>query len=76
MWKGRRSNKTYFDGAMDWLRTVKAAIGEPDHSVFMSWVDPTFTFDKTIPINLPEDDPAIYSHTPLLNEGLAFLRNQ
>ena len=61
---------------MDWLATVKTAIGEPDHYVLMSWIDPTETFEKTIPINLPEDDPSIYSHTRLINEGLAFLRNQ
>lgn len=73
---GEYTDETYFDGVMDWLATVKTAIGEPDHSVFMSWIDPTFTFDKTIPINLPEDDPSIYSHTRLINEGLEFLRNQ
>jgi hypothetical protein len=27
-----------------------------------------------IPVNLPESDPNVYSHTRLINEGLALLR--
>ena len=43
--------------------------------LFQSWQgDPEDRENKRlhwVPINLPENDPAIYSHTRLLNEGLA-----
>lgn len=67
------NDQTYYDGTMDWVCVVKAMSMEPDHYIFQSWVKPFYTTGpgpKEIPINLPEDDPSIYSHTRLINEAL------
>ena len=66
------SDQDYYDSTMLWIQTVKSAIGMPQHSIFQSW---TTNGDGLldIPINLPENDPTIYSHTRLINEGLAAL---
>ena len=64
------SDGAYFDGAMDWIHTVNNIIGKPQQVVFNSWVGPRPNGVHEIPINLPENDPAIYSHTRLVIEGL------
>ena len=67
------SDSTYYDGTMDWVDFVQTADVTPDHSIFQSWVLPYYTTGtgpNEIPINLPEDDPAVYSHTRLINEAL------
>ena len=61
---------------MDWVNFVNNANIESDHSVFQSWVFPVYTTGfgpNEIPINLPEDDLSIYSHTRLINEALSIL---
>ena len=64
-----RSDFTYYDDALAWAGTVSSAIGRPDHLVFQSWaVAPDGSL--TVPINLPENDPAIFSHTRLILDGL------
>ncbi len=74
-WTAAGSDRAYFDSTMGWIRAVNAAIGKPQHVIFNSWqAAPDDRENKRIhdvPINLPENAPAIYSHTRLLNEGLA-----
>ncbi len=69
-------DQTYYNGTIDWVNTVEATGVEPDHVIFQSWVFPFYTTGsgpKEIPINLPEDDPSIYSHTRLINEALSII---
>ncbi|HSB89990.1 MAG TPA: hypothetical protein VLD63_08210, partial [Anaerolineales bacterium] len=71
-----RSDRVYFDSTMDWIRLVNEAIGRPQQVVFNSWLGPTTDGVSNrpgvheVPINLPENDPSIYSHTRLILEGL------
>ena len=62
----------YYNSTMQWVQTVRGAIGVPQHSIFQSWIlNGDGVLD--VPINLPENDPTIYSHTRLINDGLAVL---
>ena len=67
---GQYDNQTYYDGAIFWINQVKQAIGKPDNIVFQSWVSPHYSdtniLRQSFPINLPEKDTAIYSHTRLI----------
>lgn len=65
------SDRAYYDGTMEWTHTVNAAIGKPDHVIFQSWLGPDGEHPHEIPINLPEDDLSIYSHTRLTLDGMA-----
>ncbi len=70
------NDSTYYAGTMNWVNFVHDANLKPDHSIFQSWVFPYYTTGigpNEIPINLPEDDPAIYSHTRLINEAVSIL---
>ncbi|MCK5031797.1 MAG: PKD domain-containing protein, partial [Thermoplasmatales archaeon] len=72
------NDSTYYAGTMNWVNFVHDANLKLDHSIFQSWVSPYYTTGvgpKEIPVNLPEDDPTIYSHTRLINEALAILSN-
>jgi hypothetical protein len=63
------SDRAYYDDALAWAGTVASAIGRPDHLIFQSWaVAPDGSL--TVPINLPENDPATFSHTRLILDGL------
>jgi hypothetical protein len=65
------SDEGYFVDVMGWVETVRIAIGEPSHSIFQSWaVSPEGRLD--VPANLPSTSD--YSHTRLVDEGLAALR--
>jgi hypothetical protein len=67
------SDADYAADVLAWVETVRAAIGEPSHSVFQSWaVGPDGS--RSIPANLPEADPAHETHTRILNEGLTVLQ--
>lgn len=66
------SDQDYYNTTMLWVQTIKSAIGLPQHSIFQSWV-PNGDGLLDLPINLPENDPTIYSHTRLINDGLAAL---
>ncbi len=72
---GEYTDEVYYEGAIDWINDVKAAIGSPDHLVFESWASPQYSdtslYSIITPINLPENDSSIFSHTRLINEGLA-----
>ena len=64
----------YYERTMDWVTFVNDADLVYDHSIYQSWVFPVYTTGygpNEIPINLPEDDPEIYSHTRLINEALS-----
>ena len=69
-WTAAGSNRTYFDSTMDWIRTVNEAVGKPQHVIFQSWQGPAPSGAHEIPINLPQNDPSVYSHTRLIIEGL------
>jgi hypothetical protein len=73
-WTDAGSNRAYFESTLAWLRAVNAAIGRPPHVLFQSWQgDPADRAHQGlhwVPINLPENDPAVYSHTRLILEGL------
>jgi hypothetical protein len=70
-WRAAGSDKSYYDSTLAWVRTVKEAIGEPQQVIFQSWQGPAKDGINEVPVNLPEGDPAIYSHTRLLLDGLA-----
>jgi hypothetical protein len=69
-WRDAGSNQAYYESTTKWIRTVNDAIGKPQHVIFQSWQGPAVNGLHEVPINLPEDDPAVYSHTRLINEGL------
>ncbi len=71
------TNKAYYDSVIDIINRTKAAIGVPQHSVFMSWAgataDGSLGNAMLIPDNLPECDS--HTHTRLINDGLCSLYN-
>jgi PKD domain-containing protein len=72
------NDSTYYTGTMNWVNFVHDANLKPDHSIFQSWVFPYYTTGigpNEIPVNLPEDDPTVYSHTRLINEALGILES-
>lgn len=77
LWEpGTYDDQTYYDGTMEWIDFVNLAGVELDHIVIQSWVYPYYTTGtgpKEVPINLPEDNPSIHSHTRLINDALAVL---
>jgi hypothetical protein len=74
LWEpGTYTDQTYYDGTMAWVNTVAATNVNPDDIIIQSWVKPYYTTGagpKEVPVNLPEDDPSIYSHTRLVNDAL------
>jgi Big-like domain-containing protein len=64
------SDQDYYNRALQEVQTIKSSIGMPRHSIFQSWL-PDLQSVYDIPVNLPENDPTIYSHTRLINDGLA-----
>jgi len=65
------SDATYYSDAIQFTESVKSAIGKPKVSVFQSFDCATGTCNT--PINLPENDPNVFSHTRLVNDALAIL---
>jgi hypothetical protein len=87
IWSGHDpvdSDEVYYRDAMELARLVKSSVHLPIEIVFQSWVhrspigahcplnDPSLCGHKTVPLNLPEDDSLLYSHTRLVNDALAF----
>jgi hypothetical protein len=70
-WREAGSNRAYFDSTLQWIHTVKDAIGAPQQMIFQSWEGPAPSGAHEIPINLPQNDPQKYSHVRLINDGLA-----
>jgi hypothetical protein len=69
-WTKANTDKAYYDSTIAWIETIKDAIGKPAHLIFQSWHGPAPSGNREVPINLPEDDLNIFSHTRLLLEGL------
>lgn len=69
-WTESGTDQSYYESTMRWVNTVNDAIGRPLHVVFQSWQGPAASGLHEVPINLPEDDPNVYSHTRLILEGL------
>jgi len=70
------NDSTYYARTMNWVNFVHDANLKPDHNIFQSWVFPYYTTGigpNEIPVNLPEDDSTIYSHTRLINDGYDIL---
>jgi hypothetical protein len=75
LWGGDgTTDETYSEDVLRWTHRVADATGQPEHTVFQSWA---LSADgrRRVPVNLPEDDSAVFSHTRLINEGLAILRD-
>jgi hypothetical protein len=72
-WTQADSNRGYYESTMEWVRTVHEAVGAPQHVVFQSWQGPAPSGAHEVPVNLPQNDPEGYSHTRLINDGLADL---
>jgi hypothetical protein len=64
------SDERYFQSTIEWVDTVTTALGRPSHVIFQSWWGPAPSGLHEVPINLPDDDPAVHSHTRLINEIL------
>ncbi len=64
-----RTDQEYFEGAMNWAKVVKSAVGVTEQTIFQSWFPRTGTGARDIPINLPENDQIVFSHTRLINDG-------
>jgi hypothetical protein len=69
-WTMSGTDRGYYESTMEWIDTVNDAIGRPMHIVFQSWQGPAPSGRHEVPINLPEDDLEVYSHTRLIVEGL------
>ena len=68
------SDADYAADVLAWVGTVRAAIAEPTHSIFQSWVvSPDGSL--RVPANLPEADAAVPTHTRLIDDGLSALRS-
>jgi hypothetical protein len=72
-WTQSDSNRAYYRSTLDWLATVKEAIGRPQHVIFESWQGPAVSGHHEVPVNLARNDPQGYSHLALLREGLDVL---
>ena len=66
---GVQSDQGYYDLTMEWLRQVQRAIGRPQHVIFESWLGPAPSGRHEVPINLPDNDPSVFSHTRLILDG-------
>jgi hypothetical protein len=68
------SDRAYSEDALRWTQTVAEALdGSPQHTLFQSWAASPDGAQR-LPTNLPEDDPAVYSHTRLINDGVTLLQ--
>ncbi len=68
-----RSDCSYFDSTVQWVRAVKAAIGRPQQIIFQSWLGPAADGSHAVPQNLPESGTDSCSHTRLIIQGLELL---
>jgi len=72
-WTFTDSDERYYQSTIQWTETVEAALGVPTHVILQSWWGPAPSGLHEVPVNLPEDDPAVYSHTRLILEVLGIL---
>jgi hypothetical protein len=69
-WTFADSDERYYQSTIEWADTVTTALGRPSHVIFQSWWGPAPSGLHEVPINLPDDDAAVHSHTRLINEIL------
>ncbi len=72
------NDSTYYARTMNWINFIHDANLNPDHRIFQSWIFPYYTTGtgpNEIPINLPENDSSLYSHTRLINDGCDILNS-
>jgi hypothetical protein len=67
------SDEGYFRSVVEWAESLATRLGRPTHVVFQSWIGPAPSGLHEMPVNLPDDDPQVFSHTRLILEGLEIL---
>jgi hypothetical protein len=72
-WTQSGSNRAYYRSTLDWIATVKQAIGRPHHVIFESWQGPAPSGHHEVPVNLDHNDSGGYGHMKLLRDGLKAL---
>ena len=72
-WQVATSDAAYVQSVLDWSTAIRDGMGRPAHVVFQSWMGPAASGLHEMPINLPDDDPALPSHTRLILDGLDVL---
>jgi hypothetical protein len=64
------SDQGYHSSVMKWADSVAKQLGRPTHLVFQSWIGPAPSGLHEMPVNLPDNDPDVYSHTRLILDAL------
>jgi len=72
-WQVATSDAAYVQSVLEWAAAIRNGMGRPAHVVFQSWMGPAASGFHEMPINLPDDDPAVPSHTRLILDGLDIL---
>lgn len=70
-WTFTDTDERYHQSTTQWAETVTDALGRERHTIFQSWWGPAASGLHEVPINLPEDDPGVHSHTRLILEILS-----
>jgi hypothetical protein len=69
------TDEAYYRDALQWVETVRGAMGQPEQLLFQSWVISP-DGQLRVPTNLPDNDPAVFSHTRLLLDSLQAFRTR
>jgi hypothetical protein len=69
-WTAAGSDEGYYDSTLQWASMVNDGMGKPTHVILQSWQGPAASGRHEVPVNLPEDDPDVHSHTRLLLEAV------
>jgi hypothetical protein len=72
-WQVATSDATYVQSVLEWAAAIRDGMGRPAHVVFQSWIGPAASGFHEMPVNLPDDDPTLPSHTRLILDGLDVL---
>ena len=72
-WQAATSDAAYVQSVLEWAAAIRDGMGRPAHVVFQSWMGPAPSGFHEMPINLPDDDPTLPSHTRLILDGLDVL---
>lgn len=69
------SSQVYYDDVINWTRYIKENDLGGNRHTFQSWTrDPAGI--TSIPINLPENDSSVYSHTRIIRDGMAIILDE
>jgi len=63
------SDEGYYHSVLEWAESLAARVGTPTHLAFQSWIGPAPSGLHEMPVNLPEDDPDVYSQTSTATPG-------